>query len=137
MLVIDMNCPTSCANCDIAVDGHACDLALKGKTVGVCPIKGVVADNMLFEVKNGRIFTARIRVGEHDEMDIHTGERKHVMEHIAGGDQIQTPVVDVRTIVRCRACRYYDNGTCLSPNTNYTEPRLPNWFCGDGKRMEK
>lgn len=40
-------------------------------------------------------------------------------------------------IVKCRECRFYDNGTCLSPKTTYTELRREDWFCADGKRKEQ
>ena len=50
------------------------------------------------------------------------------------------PDADVRAVVLCRDCRYYNHGWCYNPNTYDDEKTRgntsPEWFCADGKRRE-
>lgn len=133
MLIIDAKTPTGCVNCELAEGGYACKMASRIKGVLACPIKAEIQDGALFEVKHGKVYTARFHVPAHNELNLKTGETRFVDEHIEGGKQLTAPPVDVQVIVRCADCRYYDRGTCLSPKTNYTELRSANWFCADGK----
>lgn len=50
------------------------------------------------------------------------------------------PTADVVPVVRCKDCRYYNDGWCYNPNTYDDEKTrgntTPDWYCADGERRE-